>query len=889
MRPAAGQPDWYKFDDSKVSRATESDAIDDNFGGDEITEMKIGKDVENTQRFATEKHSSAYMLVYVRRPDIATVFSDSTLPEEEEFLAKMKEEMDRVKREERHLEEMRQYGQIRIYTADESGLCVNPVEAFESGNSGEVNSPRSAYSPRFSKSGPPPLFDARKSRLVSIKKNALLKSLKVEIEKQLGIPVARQRLWSLRDLTTTGLRLDRPLSVEHTNQTVAQYKTTSKPYLYHNSVLDDDDAEFELFVEVYDDIPVENTHVQPHLRDDEDDGASKGVKMDVDSTTGATDKNDGSVPPRADITADSGLTDQTSRPIGTALGESRNGEFDDYSNFEAQAQSAGPNQKGFPSLEDNRLIFVRYFDARSATFSHLGQIYFPYGGSLDILEDAIIPLLVKKEIPQKRDEYLQTLKKDKKSDESNTEAQSGSDAATGAISAATEGQGSQSTGAGATSGVGSENNGSDLDELLFFYSDVHHDMTDALDSNTLRENYSAHGSWVTVQYAPRQGEQVLFRTAKDYILWQKSRITFAFYDMALPNYKDSQPLVLPLTSEMPMHEVWSLLATHLDWPASQIAIAPSHAGNIMPNTSAVIYDGNALISRAFASSLYRAAYSSVPAFYERLAVPLETTKSKTAVKAIFVTNNLSTVPVSLFLQSPSTVNNMIDEALVHPNLKDKFSTSDPELRVFEFDEQRSYYHAKHPTEPVHAYKTYGIEEVSPEELAQAQLKSASCIIYLIHVSASAFYTKPTHLPFVLSVLPNETVYDVKARILVKLGRLESDKETQAEQIANVDCWLRNPSMHSSMPCNDTTLFEDLETEELFVFIKTPLPDANKSQKSPATGDANKNDGNNGNNGSNSPSSQPNTAGAGNGAAGDTGATDTTKTKEKPRNMLHLGD
>lgn len=851
MRPTAGQPNWYKFDDSKVSHATESDVIDDNFGGDEITEMKIGgKEVENTQRFATEKHSSAYMLVYVRRPDVGMVFSDSTLPEEESFLSKMNEEMTRIKMEEKQLEEMRSYCQVRVYTADEAGLFVNPIEALDLNNA-EANSPRGGFqSYNYSRSAPQPVFDSRKARLVSIKRDALLKNLKVEIEKQLNIPVARQRLWGMRDYSSSGLRLDRPITVESFNRSVTSFKMVSKStsLAYATNGYPDEDFEFEVFVEVNDDIPIENTHVQPHLREEGDAAHGNGASIAPGSESIT------STAPRADITAEYGLgiieQPPRSKPLGHALSESINEHFED-SSFEAQAQSAGPNQQGFPSLDETKLLFVRYYDPKDSTFAHLGQIYFPDGGSLELLEDAIVPLLAKKEIPQKREEYLSEFLKARKE-------------------------------AAAAAGNETDESNFELDDLLFFYSDAHLDMSESLDTDTLQHDHrSTHGAWVTVQYAPRTGEKVAFRTAKACLTWHKSRITFSFYDLSNQGQsRDPSHFSIAFTSENLIHEIWASLGSHLNWPADRIALTPSYAGSTTPIPNSVLFDGTLTVGRAFASSLYRAPYSSVPVFYEKLEMPLLDTKTKTAIKAVFVDRNVNATQISLFLTSPPVTADLLEAARLHPKVLEKLSKPNAELRAFEFDDKRCYYHEKEDNESLNAYTTYGIDEVAPEE----SLRNMSLIVvYLIHVSASAFYAKPTHMPFTLVVDPIENVFNVKLRILQRIQRLDDDPDARMAQIANVDCWLHNPSMHSSLPCNDEATFEEFDTEELYVYIRAPSPETPRNQPTEnVTSDA-----------QNAAVGAGATTGTTTTAAGDVAAADpkvaSTPTKDKPRNALHLGD
>lgn len=63
--------DWYKFNDSLVTKVTKEQAIDDNFGG-------------NMPNSNSPKSYSAYMLIYIRREDVNDIFapvSDDMIPQ----------------------------------------------------------------------------------------------------------------------------------------------------------------------------------------------------------------------------------------------------------------------------------------------------------------------------------------------------------------------------------------------------------------------------------------------------------------------------------------------------------------------------------------------------------------------------------------------------------------------------------------------------------------------------------------------------------------------------------------------------------------------------------------------------------------------------------------
>lgn len=84
--------DWFKFDDTKVSKVDAHEAIDDNYGEDpqaadpEITEGSLNEGEENVGKISrtmssrrtrrmVKKITNAYMLVYIRKRDVDTVMA----------------------------------------------------------------------------------------------------------------------------------------------------------------------------------------------------------------------------------------------------------------------------------------------------------------------------------------------------------------------------------------------------------------------------------------------------------------------------------------------------------------------------------------------------------------------------------------------------------------------------------------------------------------------------------------------------------------------------------------------------------------------------------------------------------------------------------------------
>jgi len=95
---------FFRFDDDRVTRATEKQAIEDNFGGDEeYTYHLHGKRYNTTHK----KFANAYMLVYMRRCEVPWIMSEITESDIPEKL--------RQKFEEERLEEERKKKKKLIY------------------------------------------------------------------------------------------------------------------------------------------------------------------------------------------------------------------------------------------------------------------------------------------------------------------------------------------------------------------------------------------------------------------------------------------------------------------------------------------------------------------------------------------------------------------------------------------------------------------------------------------------------------------------------------------------------------------------------------------------------------------------------------------------------
>jgi ubiquitin carboxyl-terminal hydrolase 7 len=697
LRPTTS-PNWFKFDDSKVSHATVEEAIDDNFGGDEITEIKIGgKSVENAQRFATEKHSSAYMLVYVKKSEIDTVFSDTRFDSETPFVEKMTQEMKALQMEMQKRIEEAQYTEVRVSTMD----CL-------------ISGPPSDYDGKLIH-----MFDLNKANKVRIKKDALVKHLKVEIERQLGIPAVRQRLWTLKENYDYYISLDRPITVENCNRTVLMFKSNRVSLGMEVTDL------LDVFVEINDDIPTDPVdkegESQPHLREEVDTGE------------------------------------------------------------DGEGESAGVKQRGFQNLEKTRLLFARYFNPEDQSFRVIGQFYFPeFHGTIDLLTDAIKPLLER--------EGLWT----------------------------------------------------DDGELAFHLSDATTPMSDRLGNGELAMRQITAGAFITVQYlVPEDVTTIKHKTVTSYLRFLKSRISLEFHDLS---NREVEPIALPFTTDTTMGEVLATLGSALGWDPKKISLIDAYPGTHHPrSTTPATFESDYTIQRAFSSATYFMHYGPVHIFYDLLDLPLDEIRGKVPAKVHFVDHKLVNHAVTLYMAPPYSAGQLAETARRNPRIAPLLVSPDIPLRVFEFEEHRFTYRAKQPTEQLYSYYSQhlGIEEVYPEETS-ALPNFSKVIIYLLSISSSGVYTKPTHRPFTLTIAPDETIASIKNRIRARVGNTTDE----------IDVWVRDPAYSETQACAENQVVSELEATGLYCNLHAPRPETPATTQTAATGPT---------------------------------------VKEKPRNTLHLGN
>lgn len=294
-----------------------------------------------------------------------------------------------------------------------------------------------------------------------------------------------------------------------------------------------------------------------------------------------------------------------------------------------------------------------------------------------------------------------------------------------------------------------------------------------------------------------------------------AKVLLDFYPISeLPYYED--PLASfswNVSGDTLIQDLWSSIGDDLDWPSDRIALSIGPRGPSVepPYVGSILFDGKLSVAQVLASLYYST--DPIRVFYEALDWRLSDMKDKKTVRVVFSDRNSVSISFSVFFPSNPDVYDLIKAAIVHSAVAPTLSTPLIGLRVFDFDHKRCFFDVKNQTDTVYAHSVYGLSEVAPEECLLGRSK---IVVHLIRVSG-----KPTCMPFIIAASPNETVCDIKSRILKRVQTLSADAAQQAAQIASIDCWTLNPNLHVSSPCADDATVKKLNLEELYVYIRQP--------------------------------------------------------------------
>lgn len=104
---------WYRFDDERVTRATMKEVLEDNFGGD-VAVRDTYKTRASRQSAGFKRHTSAYMLVYIRKSRLDEILYQDAIPEH--IQARVQREVDAELVSQREKEEQHLYVKLKIAT-----------------------------------------------------------------------------------------------------------------------------------------------------------------------------------------------------------------------------------------------------------------------------------------------------------------------------------------------------------------------------------------------------------------------------------------------------------------------------------------------------------------------------------------------------------------------------------------------------------------------------------------------------------------------------------------------------------------------------------------------------------------------------------------------------
>lgn len=185
IRPL-GVEQWYRFDDERVTKVKEKEAVEHQFGG-----LEHQQHPGHTPQWKYPKISSAYMLVYVRESAIDQINVDVT---SEDVAAHLRHtlEMEQAEKQRKKKErlEAHLYTVVRVATRDDLRKQIGDERFFD-------------------------LVDHESCACIRIKKEHTLLQLKQDIWRLTGVRPTQQRLWMWAKRQNHTFRPDRPLQLDY--------------------------------------------------------------------------------------------------------------------------------------------------------------------------------------------------------------------------------------------------------------------------------------------------------------------------------------------------------------------------------------------------------------------------------------------------------------------------------------------------------------------------------------------------------------------------------------------------------------------------------------------------------------------------------------------------
>jgi ubiquitin carboxyl-terminal hydrolase 7 len=185
IRPLASE-EWFRFDDERVSKVKEKEAVEGQFGGTEHQQHP-----GHTPQWKFPKISSAYMLVYVRESAVPEINTDVTAEDIAVHLRHQLEleQQDKARKKKERLE-AHLYTVVHVATAADLTQQIGSDRFFD-------------------------LVSHEKVTSLRIKKEHTLLRLKQDIWRKTGVRPAQQRLWMWAKRQNHTFRPDKPLQQDY--------------------------------------------------------------------------------------------------------------------------------------------------------------------------------------------------------------------------------------------------------------------------------------------------------------------------------------------------------------------------------------------------------------------------------------------------------------------------------------------------------------------------------------------------------------------------------------------------------------------------------------------------------------------------------------------------
>ncbi|CCF60039.1 hypothetical protein KAFR_0I02600 [Kazachstania africana CBS 2517] len=190
---------WYRFDDEKVWKVTKTQVFDENFGLDRIPDDEVRlMSREQYQNYLLARHTSAYMLVYIREDqeaDLLQPVTENDVPKH--VIERVQKEKTEKELREKEIREAHLYLKVFIHTIKNflnfEGFDLTPNDAF-----------KHTYQD---------LNDGKeKPLMLKVARTMMVSDLYRQIKKELNLSVERDiRYWRMSFRQNNTLRLKDPI------------------------------------------------------------------------------------------------------------------------------------------------------------------------------------------------------------------------------------------------------------------------------------------------------------------------------------------------------------------------------------------------------------------------------------------------------------------------------------------------------------------------------------------------------------------------------------------------------------------------------------------------------------------------------------------------------